>query len=40
MGSAYAHLASDRFAGLTARVQAEVDRRWARLKAMAENPVL
>ena len=40
MGSAFAHLASDKFAEVTAQVQAEVDRRWARLKAMAESAVL
>jgi pyruvate ferredoxin oxidoreductase alpha subunit len=40
IGGAYAHLASAQFADVTARVQAEVDRRWTRLKAMAESPVL
>ncbi len=40
MGGAYRHLATPEFAELAADVQAEVDRRWARLKAMAENPLL
>lgn len=40
MGRAFSHVAGDKFAALAADVQAEVDRRWARLKAMSENPLL
>ncbi|TWT43767.1 Pyruvate synthase subunit PorB [Phycisphaerae bacterium RAS1] len=40
MGSAFSHLATPEYAALAQEIQAEVDRRWARLVAMAENPVL
>ncbi len=40
MGDAFRHLATPQHADLAASVQAEVDRRWARLKAMAENPLV
>ena len=40
MGSIFSHLATERFADEAAAIQAEVDTRWARLKARAENPVL
>lgn len=40
MGGAFAHLATPEYAALAAEVQDEVDRRWARLKAMAEHPCL
>lgn len=37
MGGAFAHLSKPNFADEATRIQAEVDRRWARLKAMSEN---
>lgn len=40
MGSAFAHLATPEYAELAEEIQQEVDRRWARLVAMAENPLL
>jgi pyruvate ferredoxin oxidoreductase alpha subunit len=40
MGSAFAHLASDKCAKIAEEIQADVDARWARLKARSENPVL
>jgi len=40
MGGAYRHLLTPEYAMLAADIQQEVDRRWARLKAMAENPAL
>lgn len=40
MGGAYRHLTTPEYAGLAAEVQAEVDRRWNRLKAMAANELL
>ncbi|MFQ6048209.1 MAG: pyruvate synthase, partial [Phycisphaerae bacterium] len=40
MGRAFRHLASEKYRWLADDVQAEVDRRWARLKAMAESPNL
>lgn len=40
MGGAYRHLATPEFVGLAAEVQAEVDRRWNRLKALAANELL
>ncbi len=40
MGTAYAHLTGEKFADVTAEIQQEVDRRWARLKAQSENPTL
>ncbi len=40
MGGAFRHLVSPDFAPIAAEVQEEVDRRWARLKAMSESKVL
>jgi pyruvate ferredoxin oxidoreductase alpha subunit len=40
MGSAFAHLASEKFADVTAEIQREVDRHWQRLLEMDANPVL
>lgn len=40
MGTAFAHLCKPDYAWLAAEVQAEVDRRWTRLKAMAEHELL
>jgi pyruvate ferredoxin oxidoreductase alpha subunit len=40
MGGAFRHLLSPEFAPITAEVQQEVDRRWARLKVMAESGIL
>ena len=40
MGRSFDHLTRPEFADLLAEIQAEVDRRWQRLKAMAESPVL
>jgi pyruvate ferredoxin oxidoreductase alpha subunit len=40
MGGAFRHLLSDEFAPLAREVQDEVDRRWNRLKAMAQNDFL
>ena len=40
MGSAFAHLASEKFADVTEEIQKEVDRRWQRLLAMDANPAL
>lgn len=40
MGRAFAHMLKPDFADILGEVQAEVDQRWARLKAMAENPAL
>ncbi|NOS99835.1 MAG: pyruvate synthase [Phycisphaerales bacterium] len=40
MGSAYRPLCESKNADLLAEIQAEVDHRWARLKAMAESQVL
>jgi pyruvate ferredoxin oxidoreductase alpha subunit len=40
MGGAFRPLTLPENAGVAADVQAEVDRRWARLKALAENPLL
>jgi pyruvate ferredoxin oxidoreductase alpha subunit len=40
MGGAFAHLAQPMYAELAREVQEEVDRRWARLRAMAESPLL
>jgi pyruvate ferredoxin oxidoreductase alpha subunit len=40
MGRAFSHITTPAFAEVAASVQTEVDRRWARLKAMSENPVL
>jgi pyruvate ferredoxin oxidoreductase alpha subunit len=40
MGRAFDHLTKPEFADLLAEIQTEVDRRWQRLKAMAESPVL
>jgi pyruvate ferredoxin oxidoreductase alpha subunit len=40
MGGAFRHLVSPEFALIAAEVQQEVDRRWARLKAMAESGIL
>ncbi len=40
MGGAFAHLGRPEYAELAAEIQEEVDRRWNRLKAMAENPAL
>jgi pyruvate ferredoxin oxidoreductase alpha subunit len=40
MGRAFDHLVRPEFADLLADIQGEVDRRWRRLKAMAESPLL
>jgi pyruvate ferredoxin oxidoreductase alpha subunit len=40
MGGAFRHLATPQYAGLADEVQREVDRRWNRLKAMAEMELL
>jgi pyruvate ferredoxin oxidoreductase alpha subunit len=40
MGGAFAHLASDRCAHIATQIQEEVDTRWSRLKARAENEIL
>ena len=40
MGGAFAHLSTPEYAAIAAEVQAEVDRRWARLKAMSEQTML
>jgi pyruvate ferredoxin oxidoreductase alpha subunit len=40
MGGAFRHLLAPEYAGLAAEVQEEVDRRWKRLKAMAEHELL
>lgn len=40
MGGAYRHLTTPEYAAVAAEVQAEVDRRWARLKAMAGHELL
>ena len=40
MGGAYRHLTTPEYAGLAAEVQAEVDRRWNRLKALADSELL
>jgi pyruvate ferredoxin oxidoreductase alpha subunit len=40
MGGLFSHLSTEKFAEEAAAIQAEVDRRWARLKALAENPAL
>ncbi|RMF79738.1 MAG: pyruvate synthase [Planctomycetota bacterium] len=40
LGGSFAHLTKPELAEVTADVQAEVDRRWARLKAMAEHELL
>lgn len=40
MGGAFRHLLSPEFAPIVAEVQQEVDRRWARLKVMAESGIL
>jgi pyruvate ferredoxin oxidoreductase alpha subunit len=40
MGSAFNHLTSEKFADVAAEIQQEVDLRWERLKARAENSVL
>ncbi len=40
MGGAFAHLSKPDFAWLAKEVQAEVDRRWARLRAMSANALL
>lgn len=40
MGGAFAHLASEEHTAVAADVQAEVDRRWERLKAIADNELL
>lgn len=40
MGGAFRHLLSPEFALIAAEVQQEVDRRWARLKVMAESGIL
>jgi len=40
MGNAFSHLCTPEYDWLAADVQAEVDRRWARLKAMAEHELL
>lgn len=40
MGGAYGHLCTPEYAALAGEVQAEVDRRWARLKAMAGHELL
>ena len=40
MGRAFSHLTKPANADLLTEVQAEVDERWVRLKAMAENEIL
>ncbi|HKQ47221.1 MAG TPA: thiamine pyrophosphate-dependent enzyme [Phycisphaerae bacterium] len=40
MGGAFAHLATPDYAAVAKEVQDEVDRRWARLKAMAASEIL
>lgn len=40
LGGAFRHLTTDAHAGLCAEIQAEVDRRWSRLKAMQTSGVL
>jgi len=40
MGGAFVHLASEKCAHVAEEIQRDVDNRWARLKARAENPVL
>ncbi len=40
MGGAFAHLATDRCAHIAEQIQTEVDTRWARVKARAENQIL
>jgi pyruvate ferredoxin oxidoreductase alpha subunit len=40
MGTAFAHLADEKFADVTEEIQQEVDRRWRRLLEMDANPVL
>jgi pyruvate ferredoxin oxidoreductase alpha subunit len=40
MGAMFAHITTPKFADEAAAIQAEVDARWERLKARAENPVL
>ena len=40
MGGAFSHLSSDKCAHVAEQIQADVDTRWARLKARAENPIL
>lgn len=40
MGNAFRHLCSEEYAAVATEVQEEVDRRWRRLKAMSENPLL
>ena len=40
MGGAFAHLGRPEFAAVAQEVQDEVDRRWARLKALAEHALL
>jgi len=40
MGSMFGHLATPKFADEAAAIQAEIDTRWARLKARAENEIL
>ncbi len=40
MGGAFAHLSTPEYAALAAEIQNEVDRRWARLKAMADHSLL
>jgi pyruvate ferredoxin oxidoreductase alpha subunit len=40
MGTAFAHLADEKFADVTAEIQQEVDRRWRRLLEMDSNPLL
>lgn len=40
MGTAFAHLADERFADVTEEIQQEVDRRWRRLLEMDSNPLL
>jgi pyruvate ferredoxin oxidoreductase alpha subunit len=40
MGGAFSHLATENYKELAAEIQAEVDRRWARLLAMDSSPAL
>lgn len=40
LGGAYRHLATDKYAALCAEIQQEVDRRWARLRAMQTSGIL
>jgi len=40
MGRAFSHLAKPEYAALADEIQREVDRRWERLKVMAEHPLL